>query len=92
MSDGMGRELAYLSSHATNRYLIPNWGITLLNISSAVRKELSILDDRTESDNRIEVTLLIRIAENHFHTSQDEKARNLRMRRRTYGAVEGQYL
>ena len=27
MSDGMGRELAYLSSHATNRYFIPNWGI-----------------------------------------------------------------
>ena len=30
MSDGMGRELAYLSSHATNRYFIPNWGTTLL--------------------------------------------------------------
>ena len=30
MSDGMRRELAYLSSHATNRYFIPNWG----NISS----------------------------------------------------------
>ena len=28
MSDGMGRELAYLSSHATNRYFIPNWGIS----------------------------------------------------------------
>ena len=27
MSDGMGRELAYLSSHATNRFFIPNWGI-----------------------------------------------------------------
>ena len=27
MSDGMGRELAYLSSHATNRYFIPNWGM-----------------------------------------------------------------
>ena len=26
MSDGMRRELAYLSSHATNRYFIPNWG------------------------------------------------------------------
>ena len=26
MSDGMGRELVYLSSHATNRYFIPNWG------------------------------------------------------------------
>ena len=29
MSDGMGRELAYLSSHATNRFFIPNWGIFL---------------------------------------------------------------
>ena len=29
MSDGMGREPAYLSSHATNRYFIPNWGIQL---------------------------------------------------------------
>jgi len=27
MSDGMGREPAYLSSHATNRYFIPNWGM-----------------------------------------------------------------
>ena len=26
MSDGMGREFAYLSSHATNRYFIPNRG------------------------------------------------------------------
>lgn len=26
MSDGMGRELAYLSSHANNCYFIPNWG------------------------------------------------------------------
>ena len=30
MSDGMGRELVYLSSHATNRYFIPNWGIYIL--------------------------------------------------------------
>lgn len=28
MSDGMGREFMYLSSHATNRYFIPNWGNT----------------------------------------------------------------
>ena len=27
MSDGMGREFMYLSSHAINRYFIPNWGI-----------------------------------------------------------------
>ena len=29
MSDGMGREFVYLSSHATNRYFIPNWGNVL---------------------------------------------------------------
>ena len=32
MSDGMGREPAYLSSHATNRYFIPNWGNSILFI------------------------------------------------------------
>ena len=32
MSDGMGREFTYLSSHATNRYFIPNWGIYLTHI------------------------------------------------------------
>ena len=34
MSDGMRRELAYLSSHATNRYFIPNWGILLVSTRS----------------------------------------------------------
>ena len=29
MSDGMRRELVYLSSYATNRYFIPNWGIEI---------------------------------------------------------------
>ena len=29
VSDGMGREFTYLSSHATNRYFIPNWGCIL---------------------------------------------------------------
>ncbi len=31
MSDGMGREFTYLSSHATNRYFIPNWGKVFYN-------------------------------------------------------------
>ena len=31
MSDGMRRELMYLSSYATNRYFIPNWGIYYVN-------------------------------------------------------------
>ena len=35
MSDGMGRERAYLSSHATNRYFIPNWGIKLYTVVSS---------------------------------------------------------
>ena len=35
MSDGMGRELAYLSSHATNRYFIPNWGLQLWQLCYA---------------------------------------------------------
>ena len=34
MSDGMGREPAYLSSHATNRYFIPNWGLFLTSAKS----------------------------------------------------------
>ena len=40
--------------------------VTLWDTSSDVRKKLSIQDDRTESDNRIEVTLLIGIAENNL--------------------------
>lgn len=32
MSDGMRRELVYLSSHATNRYFIPNWGIIYFSL------------------------------------------------------------
>ena len=42
--------------------------VTLWETLSDVRKELSIQDDRTESDNRIEVMLLIGIAENNFAT------------------------
>ena len=42
MSDGMGRELAYLSSHATNRYFIPNWGIEMILDS------FSLLPDEVE--------------------------------------------
>ena len=44
MSDGMGRELAYLSSHATNRYFIPNWGILYTTILP-ILKHLSIFAD-----------------------------------------------
>ena len=37
MSDGMGREFMYLSSHATNRYFIPNWGIIYKRATFVVR-------------------------------------------------------
>ena len=51
MSDGMRRELAYLSSHATNRYFIPNWGkkwtcnpktMRFLEVLGASRLKLSV--------------------------------------------------
>ena len=34
MSYGMGREFTYLSSHATNRYFIPNWGNIICYITN----------------------------------------------------------
>lgn len=45
MSDGMGREPAYLSSHATNRYFIPNWGLFLSDIFlfPPIRQQVPIL-------------------------------------------------
>ena len=42
MSDGMGREFTYLSSQATNRYFIPNWGTQLyLKISLCEKSAIS---------------------------------------------------
>ena len=50
--------------------------VTLWETLSDVRKELSIQDDRTESDNRIEVTLLIEIAENNLpHIARRESTK-----------------
>ena len=43
MSDGMGRELAYLSSHATNRYFIQNWGIFIILMFSYLLRRYSFL-------------------------------------------------
>ena len=40
MSDGMRRELMYLSSYATNRYFIPNWGINLIKKDVTLKKIL----------------------------------------------------
>ena len=44
MSDGMGRELAYLSSHATNRYFIPNWGKVLENAPTKLKVSVNVND------------------------------------------------
>ena len=41
MSDGMEREFMYLSSHATNRYFIPNWGKIGSTITSPIRTAVS---------------------------------------------------
>ena len=40
MSDGMGREFAYQSSHANNRYFIPNWGKALPEGTLTVEKRV----------------------------------------------------
>ena len=40
--------------------------VTSWDSSSDVRKELTVQDDRTESDNRVEVTLLKGVAENNL--------------------------
>ena len=53
MSDGMGRELAYLSSHATNRYFIPNWG----NTCSSTRVLPGSSDSCRSSTDKIMTTL-----------------------------------
>ena len=51
MSDGMERELAYMSSHATNRYFIPNWGIILFE--AAVSTSRIMLFDYSHKAFRI---------------------------------------
>ena len=40
MSDGMRREFTYLSSHATNRYFIPNWGIIFITLYTRKKDSL----------------------------------------------------
>ena len=51
MSDGMGREFTYLSSHATNRFFIPNWGKV---VHSTKAKETSAKKDEEKMLNRKE--------------------------------------
>ena len=60
MSDGMGREFMYLSSHATNRYFIPNWGKGLSNKGKSVIKKDKVMSDsksdKTSSDKSNKTT------------------------------------
>ena len=53
MSDGMRRELVYLSSYATNRYFIPNWGSKCMG--EAIKKEsqaIALVEQEIESWNK----------------------------------------
>ncbi len=63
MSDGMRRELVYLSSHATNRYFIPNWGIlqtVQLEIAVSVGHSLCVAAlHRHHSSDKSLVALLV---------------------------------
>ena len=43
MSDGMGREFTYLSSYATNRYFIPNWGKIYTEVSANVYNKFILI-------------------------------------------------
>ena len=62
MSDGMGREFTYLSSHATNRYFIPNWGIFLketrhsshCNLTCCRSARYSVMSCRPNSSHNME--------------------------------------
>ena len=60
MSDGMGREFMYLSSHATNRYFIPNWVKGLSNKGKSVFKKDKVMSDsksdKTSSDKSNKTT------------------------------------
>ena len=46
MSDGMRRELVYLSSYATNRYFIPNWGT--YSTSKDLKKDFLVIENVPE--------------------------------------------
>ena len=55
MSDGMGREFTYLSSHATNRYFIPNWGSVVKALLYSPDGERNPIGRRTQSDRAANV-------------------------------------
>ena len=47
MSDVMGREFTYLSSHATNRYFIPNWGNNIWFYTFCNEAKIIIISHKT---------------------------------------------
>ena len=78
MSDGMRRELMYLSSYATNRYFIPNWGnISMrslqnksLNVHLATNIDFLITHIPPEGildDGRGSIPLLMEVYQHHPH-------------------------
>ena len=72
MSDGMRRELVYLSSYATNRYFIPNWGnnfgINDLEICKELSADISNMpeslgtnENTTQTDGCVPILMVIGI-------------------------------
>ena len=61
MSDGMGRELAYLSSHATNRYFIPNWGKILSVVVGSTRREVVSIHSRELQSARAQRDVMVEL-------------------------------
>jgi len=56
MFDGMGREFTYLSSHATNRYFIPNWGNIICYITNRDKiNNTDTLSNNNEAKNQFKV-------------------------------------
>ena len=87
MSDGMGREPAYLSSHATNRYFIPNWGSEINThnylhplIQKGAKNTINITNQRflencvllpTNINELLQISKLLRSLNNKIKYQQD---------------------
>ena len=72
MSDGMGREFTYLSSHATNRYFIPNWGMydDMIIQEGAYQLIIANLNNRkSPRDTKVKDTIMS-IVEEFFDKNQ----------------------
>ena len=67
MSDGMGREFTYLSSHATNRYFIPNWGNDMSKQVEQMRRMLLILNNIKKRQRISKQELLSRVNDSLYY-------------------------